>query len=81
MLLSIGSNFVADRKLCVFVTWTDWDLGTCLANECKRKNIKKPSVFNEWVDLKALYIVIITRTKLLCLSDFFLISGLLQKKA
>lgn len=57
LLLSIGSDLVPDMKLCAFVTWTDWDLGTCLSNECKRKNIKKPSIFNEWVDLKALYIV------------------------
>lgn len=42
-------------KKCMFVTWTDWDLGTCLANECKRKRIKKPTVFNQWADLKALY--------------------------
>lgn len=56
-LLSVGSSCVPNKKLCAFVTWTDWDLGTCLPNECKRKNITKPSVFNEWIDLKALYIV------------------------
>lgn len=58
LLLSVGSGYVTNMKLCAFVTWTDWDLGTCLTNECKRKKIKKPSVFNEWIDLKALYIVI-----------------------
>lgn len=57
LLFSIGSEFMPNMKLCVFVTWTDWDLGTCLVNECKRKNIKKPSIFDEWIDLKALYIV------------------------
>ncbi|CAH3150785.1 unnamed protein product [Porites evermanni] len=24
-------------KWCKFVTWSDWDLGTCLKNECYRK--------------------------------------------
>lgn len=49
-----------DSKKCMFVTWTDWDLGTCLLNECKRKRINKPTVFNQWANLKALYKVSIT---------------------
>lgn len=57
VVLSVCSNHVEGKKRGAFVTWTDWDLGTCLNKECKRKNIKKPSVFNEWIDLKELYIV------------------------
>lgn len=43
------------KENCVFVTWSDWDLNTCLYNECKRKRIHKSDIFNKWVDLKALY--------------------------
>lgn len=41
--------------LVAFATWTDWDLGTCLKQECKRKNLDKPSYFNQWADIKRLY--------------------------
>ncbi|GLV41752.1 Snipper [Carabus blaptoides fortunei] len=44
-----------DQVNCIFVTWSNWDLGTCLANECKRKRIKKPEYFSKWCDLRALY--------------------------
>ncbi|KAF5280615.1 hypothetical protein FQA39_LY05263 [Lamprigera yunnana] len=37
------------------VTWSDWDLKICLKNECKRKRINKPELFNTWMDLKAVY--------------------------
>ncbi|XP_054738944.1 ERI1 exoribonuclease 2 isoform X2 [Anastrepha obliqua] len=40
---------------CAFVTWTDWDFGICLAKECKRKLLKKPSYFNQWIDLRAIF--------------------------
>lgn len=43
---------------CMFVTWTDWDLGVCLKNECKRKGIRLPVEFRQWADLKELYKVI-----------------------
>lgn len=49
-----------DGNKCMFLTWTDWDLATCLPNECKRKQIRKPQVFNQWADLKALYKVSIS---------------------
>lgn len=39
-----------------FVTWGDWDLGTCLKREFSRKAIKKPVFFNHWVDMRALYL-------------------------
>ncbi|XP_002136732.1 ERI1 exoribonuclease 2-like [Drosophila pseudoobscura] len=40
---------------CFFVTWTNWDFGICLAKECARKNIRKPTCFNQWIDAKAIY--------------------------
>lgn len=33
----------------------DWDLGTCLLNECKRKQLIKPKQLNNWIDLRATY--------------------------
>ncbi|XP_055640926.1 ERI1 exoribonuclease 2-like [Toxorhynchites rutilus septentrionalis] len=37
-----------------FATWSDWDFGTCLHNECTRKQTKKPSYFEQWVDVRAM---------------------------
>ncbi|XP_021267504.1 ERI1 exoribonuclease 2 isoform X2 [Numida meleagris] len=51
----IPSNAIPEAKLCTFVTWTDWDLGVCLHYECKRKQLRKPDIFNSWIDLKATY--------------------------
>ncbi len=34
---------------------SDWDLEVCLRYECQRKRIKKPVLFNHWIDLKATY--------------------------
>lgn len=42
-------------KKCIFVTWTDWDLGVCLRNECRRKKLSKPGIFSCWIDLQLLY--------------------------
>lgn len=50
-----NTNTTENFKKCMFVTWTDWDLGVCLVNECKRKNVRLPSVFRQWANLKALY--------------------------
>ena len=33
----------------------DWDLGVCLQYECRRKQIRKPSYFNHWIDLRVVY--------------------------
>ncbi|XP_071963742.1 uncharacterized protein [Antedon mediterranea] len=44
-----------DKKLCTFVTWSDWDLGMCLQRECLRKQIYKPPVLESWIDLRATY--------------------------
>lgn len=41
---------------CAFVTWGNWDFGIQLRNECQRKKIRKPSFFNQWIDLKEIYI-------------------------
>ncbi|NWI64497.1 ERI2 exoribonuclease, partial [Todus mexicanus] len=49
------SNSSSEAKACTFVTWTDWDLGVCLQYECKRKQLRKPDIFNSWIDLKATY--------------------------
>ncbi|XP_049859598.1 ERI1 exoribonuclease 2-like [Schistocerca gregaria] len=43
------------HKSCTFVTWSDWDLSTCLDNECRRKNLLKPEILNQWIDLRATY--------------------------
>ncbi|KAF6736384.1 ERI1 exoribonuclease 2 [Oryzias melastigma] len=43
------------QKLCTFVTWSDWDLGVCLQYECKRKQLHKPDVLNNWIDLRSTY--------------------------
>ena len=34
---------------------SDWDLNVCLAYECKRKLINRPTFFDGWVDIRALY--------------------------
>ncbi|XP_038069115.1 ERI1 exoribonuclease 2-like [Patiria miniata] len=43
------------KKLCTFVTWSDWDLSVCLHYECRRKQLLKPSALNSWIDLRATY--------------------------
>lgn len=40
------------------LSWSDWDFGVCLKNECDRKRIKRPTYFDQWIDIKALYKVI-----------------------
>lgn len=55
-----GYNFgfetsLLSNKKCIFATWSDWDLGICLRNECKRKRIKLLDMFNKWIDVRALY--------------------------
>lgn len=49
---------------CIFVTWSDWDLGNCLLRECKRKRVKRADYFKNWADLRALYKVVIFFTTL-----------------
>lgn len=33
----------------------DWDLGVCLQQECRRKDMALPEPLRSWVDLKAIY--------------------------
>ncbi len=47
---------------CIYkyhIYFVDWDLGVCLYYECKRKQIKTPTYFNQWVNIRALYKVYI----------------------
>ncbi|VDK86786.1 unnamed protein product [Dibothriocephalus latus] len=39
----------------VFVTWTDWDIRTCLWNECQRKRLPLPLELLNRIDLKAVF--------------------------
>ena len=53
-------NFVINeimegKACCTLVTWTDWDFNICLANECRRKGLRKLPCFNAWADLKCIY--------------------------
>jgi len=34
------------------VTWTDWDLGIMLTEQCQRTSLDKAAYFDRWVDLK-----------------------------
>ena len=34
---------------------SDWDLHVCLHQECRRKQLKKPSYLNAWGDLRLMY--------------------------
>lgn len=43
------------RGNCAFASWSDWDFGVCLHGECERKRMKKPSYFDQWIDIKRTY--------------------------
>ncbi|KAK3774556.1 hypothetical protein RRG08_016926 [Elysia crispata] len=49
------SNALSGQSEAALVTWSDWDLGVCLLYETRRKQISRPSVFNNWIDLRATY--------------------------
>ncbi|XP_041838478.1 ERI1 exoribonuclease 2 [Melanotaenia boesemani] len=49
------SAALPSQRLCTFLTWSDWDLGVCLQYECKRKQLHKPDVLNNWIDLRSTY--------------------------
>lgn len=55
VLMEPGQEYAEQDGLCALATWTDWDLEICLGNECSRKQIRKSSVFNQWVDIRATY--------------------------
>jgi len=41
---------------CALVSWGNWDFLIQLKNECTRKKVRRPSFFNQWIDLKEIYI-------------------------
>lgn len=41
----------------VLVSWSNWDFCICLTKECGRKKIRKPSFFNQFMDLKEIFMV------------------------
>ena len=53
----------------------DWDLGTCLKNECYRKQLRVPHPLRSWIDLRATYKVCIVQW---CLRDKFTASSSLK---
>ncbi|KER32433.1 hypothetical protein T265_01488 [Opisthorchis viverrini] len=44
-----------DAATAIFVTWTDWDIGTCLWNECRRKKLPLPNDLLNRIDMKAIF--------------------------
>ncbi|TGZ66900.1 hypothetical protein CRM22_005071 [Opisthorchis felineus] len=44
-----------DVATAIFVTWTDWDIGTCLWNECRRKKLPLPNDLLNRIDMKAIF--------------------------
>lgn len=55
IVINPGEKPAGDKKSATFVTWSDWDLGTMLLYECKRKSIFRASHFNAWTDLRLVY--------------------------
>jgi len=43
------------RPSFAFITCGDWDLNTCLKNQCKDENIPKSTYFNSWINIKKVY--------------------------
>lgn len=43
------------KQNTVLITWSDFDLGIYLLNECERKNIPRPDFFDMWIDIRELY--------------------------
>uniref|UniRef100_A0A0R3W085 Exonuclease domain-containing protein n=1 Tax=Taenia asiatica TaxID=60517 RepID=A0A0R3W085_TAEAS len=52
-----------------FVTWTDWDIRTCLWNECQRKHLSLPVDLLTRIDLKAVFKVSHKICPQICLSS------------
>ncbi len=52
----LGCVFKLDSpNAAVFATWTDWDIRTCLWNECQRKHLPLPVDLLTRIDLKAVF--------------------------
>lgn len=39
------------------VTWSDWDLGVMLEEQCSRTGLSKAAHFNQWMDVKQIYML------------------------
>ena len=50
----LNKNKILDTKF-IFITCGDWDLQTCLFDECEYKNIKYPSYLRKYIDIKTLF--------------------------
>ena len=48
-----GHRFTSSDSVCCFITWTDWDFGSQLRAELKRKKINYPEYLKSWVDLRS----------------------------
>nr|CDS31657.1 eri1 exoribonuclease 2 [Hymenolepis microstoma] len=52
----LNCTFKVDcQNSAIFVTWTDWDIRTCLWNECQRKRLSLPVDLLTRIDLKAVF--------------------------
>ncbi|GMH43081.1 hypothetical protein BSKO_11003 [Bryopsis sp. KO-2023] len=53
---------LAKGKSFVPVTWTDWDLEKQLQTECLWREIEKPAYYNQWINLKKIFMNATRRT-------------------
>ncbi|KAF8568839.1 hypothetical protein P879_05946 [Paragonimus westermani] len=52
----LGCRFKSSADAsAIFVTWTDWDISTCLWNECRRKKLALPHDLLNRMDMKAMF--------------------------
>ncbi|CAH8490328.1 unnamed protein product [Schistosoma rodhaini] len=53
---NLGCSFKGQpTSTAIFVTWTDWDISTCLWDECRRKKLPLPGDMLNRIDLKAIF--------------------------
>ncbi|CAH8487451.1 ERI1 exoribonuclease 2 [Schistosoma bovis] len=53
---TLGCSFKGQpATTAIFVTWTDWDISTCLWDECRRKKLPLPGDMLNRIDLKAIF--------------------------
>ncbi|KAG2392206.1 hypothetical protein C9374_012458 [Naegleria lovaniensis] len=48
-------NFINKNLKFAFVTCGDWDLKTMITKQCRKEQIKVPSYFSSWTNLKKVY--------------------------
>ncbi|KAJ3297216.1 ERI1 exoribonuclease 2 [Borealophlyctis nickersoniae] len=56
---SEGDSCVFDWELA---TWSDWDMTTCLAHQCRWMELPLPGYFTRWIDIKKSYRVLYERS-------------------